>query len=593
VTRAFLRRAEPDDEPAAEEAAAPRRVRLRDLLRVTRGNRRTIGLGLGLALTGAGLGLAQPIVALQTIEAAGHGQRIAGKVALLVVLFLGQAATDTGGRYLLERAGEGMVLRLRVGLIGRLVRIALPAYERSRLGDLMSRVTTDTTLLRDVIAYDIVDLTTGVFVVLGGAVMMILLDPVLFGLVVLTVSLAGLAVAAVLTGIRTATERAQESIGEMAADLERALGALRTVRAARAEDRESERIAQRARAAYAANVRAAKLDSIAAPAIELAVHGSLIVALVVGGMRVADHRISLGDLVAFLLYVTYVAPPLADLFGIVGTLQRGLAALQRVEDGMALPTEDTGTPPDGRGPGPAPTPAGPDRGPAALELRDVHFAYGDRDVLHGVSFQVPPRSHVALVGPSGAGKSTIFSLVERFYEPHAGAILLDGRDLHRDITAHEARGRIGLVEQDSPVLYGTLRENLCYANPDASDADLRRVVALASLSDLVSRLPAGLDTQVGEHGVLLSGGERQRIAIARALLTRPSLLLLDEPTSALDAANEAALARAIEGARSECAVLVITHRESTLRAADGVVVLDGGRVVTDAAATPGGRSLPT
>jgi ABC-type multidrug transport system fused ATPase/permease subunit len=276
------------------------------------------------------------------------------------------------------------------------------------------------------------------------------------------------------------------------------------------------------------------------------------VALIAGAMRVAHHAITLGDLVGFLLYVTYVATPLADMFGIAGTIQRGLAALQRVEDAMALPVEEDGDRVAAR---PSPGPAAP----PALALRDVHVGYGDRPVLRGVSFEVPQRSHVALVGTSGAGKSTIFSLVERFYAPDRGEILLDGRDLHRDLTLGEARGRIGLVEQNTPVLYGSLRENLTYAKPGATEEELRRAVRLACLDDLVDRLPDGLNTEVGERGVLLSGGERQRVAIARALLTRPSLLLLDEPTSQLDPANEAALTRAIAAARAECAVLVISH----------------------------------
>jgi ABC-type multidrug transport system fused ATPase/permease subunit len=588
VTRFLLRR--DDTEERDGDAAVPYRVGLRDLVRVTRGDRGVIGFGLALALAGAGLGLAQPVLAMRAIEDAGRGQRLTGLVVALVALFLGQALADASGRYLLERAGEGMVLRLRIGLVGRFLRMLIPTLERCRQGDLLSRVTTDTTLLRDVVAYDVLELVTGIAVVAGGAAMMIWLDPVLFGLVLLTVCLAGLAVAAVLSGIRTATERAQDSIGEMAADLDRALGAVRTVRASRAEQRETERIGSRARAAYDANVRAARLDSIAAPAVELAVHGSLIVALVVGGLRVADHRITLGNLVAFLLYVTYVAPPLADLFGITGSVQRGLAALQRVQDAMTLPTEDDAGPTAAPRPGP-PLPPGPAPAPV-LELRDVGFRYGDRPVLDRVSFVVPPHSHVALVGPSGAGKSTIFALLERFYAPDRGSILLDGRDLHAELTLDEARSRIALVEQTTPVMYGTLRENLTYARPDASDEDIWRAVELASLADVVRRLPEGLETPVGERGALLSGGERQRVSLARALLTEPSLLLLDEPTSQLDAENEAALARAIAGARSRCAVLVISHRESTVRSADRIVVLDGGRVVPPGTVTRTGVPVP-
>jgi ABC-type multidrug transport system fused ATPase/permease subunit len=213
-----------------------------------------------------------------------------------------------------------------------------------------------------------------------------------------------------------------------------------------------------------------------------------------------------------------------------------------------------------------------------LEFRDVWFRYQpDEPVLRGVSFAVPHRGHLALIGRSGAGKSTIFSLVERFYRPDRGEILFNGQDI-ATLGCQEYRARVGLVEQHAPVLYGTLRDNLVYGAPNAQDDEIRRVIDLVNLTELVDRLPQGLDTEVGERGMMLSGGERQRVAIARSLLTRPRLLLLDEPTSQLDAANEAALSQAIEQVSAECALLVIAHRFSTVQVARKIVVLDEGRV---------------
>ena len=598
--------ADPGPDPDAGAVAEQRRVGLRDLLRVTRGHRRSIALALLLSLVGSALGLAQPILAMLTIEATSQGDAVAGLAAALAIVFVAEAVVDTFARYVLERTSEGIVLGLRRSLIGRLLRLTMPVYDRHRIGDLMSRVTSDTPLLREVVAYDLVDVVSGVFIVIGGVAMMIWLDAALFGVVAVTIAVGGVAVLGVLSGIRRATDRAQESTGEMASDLERALGAIRTVRAARAEQRESDRIAERAQSVYAANIRAAKLDSIVSPAIGLAAHGSLILVLLVGGVQVANGELPLAGLVAFLLYVSYLAIPLSDMFTVAETTQKALAALQRVADAMALPAEpEVPSTPDGRSSTPdgrsstpdgrSSTPDGgrtavgrvrvrvplPPRGtpPSALEFQDVWFSYADRPVLHGVSFEVPHGAHVALAGPSGAGKSTIFALAARFYEPERGTILLEGRDVGADLSAYECRGRIGLVEQHTPVLYGTLRENLCYARPEATDAEVQRVVELANLTDVVARLPRGLQTEVGERGTRLSGGERQRVAIARALLLRPSLLLLDEPTSQLDPANEAAFGRTIESVRGECSLLVIAHRPSTVRAADRVVVLEQGRVV--------------
>lgn len=221
----------------------------------------------------------------------------------------------------------------------------------------------------------------------------------------------------------------------------------------------------------------------------------------------------------------------------------------------------------------------PDSAPA-IEFRDVWFGYGEAPVLRGVTFRVPARGHIALVGPSGAGKSTVLELTERFYEPDDGLISFGGRDV-RTIPRTMARGWVNLVEQNTPVLHGTLRDNIVYAAPDAPEARIDEVVVAAGLRDLVDSLPAGLATPVGDHGVLLSGGERQRVAIARALLPRPAVLLLDEPTSQLDSVNERALTGVMRTIARQRALLVIAHRISTVRAADHIVVLREGQVIAE------------
>jgi ABC-type multidrug transport system fused ATPase/permease subunit len=561
-----------EDEPDQERLKAG----FKAFLAVTKGHRKGISQALLLAVVSGGLGLLEPLVALQTIDGFSAGRPIGMLLALLAGVFLLQAAVEALARYRLERSGENIVLGLRLRLIDRLLRLPLRTYHRQRIGDLMSRATNDTAILRDAIAYDLVDFLSGVFVIVGGVAMMVLIDPVLFLLVLGIVSVMGGVTLVVLTGIRPATEQAQSSLGTMAAEMERALSAIRTVRAMRAEERECDRIGRWARASRSENLQVAKLEAIAEPVISLSANGSLIAVLVVGGLRVASGHTSIADLVAFLLYVTYMAMPMSNLFQLFAILQKGMAALQRVNDVADLPVE---TDVAERRIAVTKRSSVPQEDEPALDVRDVWFGY-DREnpVLRGVTFQVPAHTHVALIGPSGAGKSTMFSLLERFYEADRGQILLNGLDIATELTVSECRERIGLVEQSAPVLHGTLRENITYARPDASDEDIRRVVDLANLTDLVDRLPRGLETPVGEHGSMISGGERQRVAIARALLPRPQLLLLDEPTSQLDAVNEAALARTLHLVSAECALLVIAHRLSTIRTADTVVALDGGRV---------------
>jgi len=551
-----------------------------DLLRLATDHRRTINAAITLTLIRSVLGLTEPLLAKQAVDSAGQGQQLWGLWLGMALLFVGQASISAVGHFLLERTGEGIVLGLRRQLITRILRLRMVVYDNHRLGDLISRVSTDTTVLRDVVAQSFVDLVAGGLTAVATVGLMIWIDSVLFALVAITVAAAAAIVASLLAGIRAASEWAQNSIGAMTADLDRALGAIRTVRASRAERRETERISGLAESAYTGGVRAAKLASLTSPAVELAVHGSLLLVLLIGGMRVAGNTASLGELVAFLLYATYLVVPLAGVFGAISTIAKGMGALQRIREALALPLEDDGTAlPHSQSRTLYPSSAANSQHVPTLEFRDVWFRYGDRPVLQGVSFTVAPRFPTALVGVSGAGKSTIVSLVERFYDPDHGSILFEGQPFNQ-LDRNTLRSQIALVDQSAPVLFGTLRDNLIYAAPKASAAEIDHVVNLVNLAELVDRLPQGLDTQVGERGTALSGGECQRVAIARALLTRPALLLLDEPTSHLDSINEAALAQAIAGITEECALLIIAHRMSTVRHAAEILLLDNGAVVT-------------
>ncbi|MFE6331779.1 ABC transporter ATP-binding protein [Streptomyces sp. NPDC057798] len=556
------------------------RAAVATMYRLTAGHRASVTVATLLTLVGSALGLAQPLVAKQVVDASGHGRAFWPLLILLAVLFVTEAVTGAIGRFVLERMGEGVVRQLRHGLVARLLRLEMREYDRHRGGDLISRVTADTTLLREVVSQALVDLVTGALVAAGAVALMLWIDPLLLLLVALTVAIAAAVVASLLKGIRAASEHMQTSVGTIAADLERALGALPMVRVHRAEDREAQRIGERIESAHEAGVRTAKLASVMSPAVELAVQGSFLIVLVIGGLRVTGQANSLGELVAFLLYASYLVLPLSSVFRAVGLIQRGMGAYQRIEQALALPIEGS----------PAERPAAvrartrrqtarPGVSPEepALALRDVTFGYDpDRPVLRGVTLTVPYRCQTALVGRSGAGKSTIFALVARFYEPDSGTLLFDGRPA-AELTRAECRERIAVVDQNTHVVHGTLRDNITYAAPDATEAEVRRAVELAQLDDVVRRLRGGLSGMLGERGSTLSGGERQRVALARALLARPRLLLLDEPTSHLDAINERALTTVMRDIAQECALLVIAHRLSTVQHADQIVVLDNGR----------------
>ncbi len=563
-------------QPAAEGDRSTRAA-VATMYRLTTGHRSSVAVATVLTLVGSALGLAQPLVAKHVVDASGRGEVLWPLLLLLAVLFVTEAATGAVGRFVLERMGEGVVRGLRHGLVGRLLRLEMREYDRHRSGDLVSRVTADTTLLREVVSQALVDLVTGALIAAGAIVLMIWIDPLLLLLVALTVAAAAMIVASLLKGIRVASERMQNSVGAIAAELERALGALPMVRVHRAEDREAARIGERVEAAYDAGVRTAKLASVMSPAVELAVQGSFLIVLVIGGLRVNGQANSLGDLVAFLLYASYLVLPLSSVFRAVGLIQRGMGAYQRVEQALSLPAEPSAEKPAVRARTREPARHVASREEPVLALRDLCFGYTPgRPVLRGLSFTVAHRQQVALVGRSGAGKSTVFALIARFYEPDSGTLLFDGLPT-TGLSRAACRERIAVVDQNTHVVHGTLRDNITYAVPDATEADVRRVVELAQLDGVVRRLPGGLSGVLGERGGTLSAGERQRVALARALLARPALLLLDEPTSHLDTINETALTTVMRDVTQECSVLVIAHRLSTVQHADRIVVLEDGR----------------
>ncbi|WP_328860303.1 ABC transporter ATP-binding protein [Streptomyces sp. NBC_00306] len=562
-----------DDKPPVK---LPARQTWRALYTHFRPHRWTVALGASFTLVGTVGGLAQPLAAKTLVDRLGEDESITAILLLLTGLVVVGTAIEAVGAYILERTAESVVLAARRTLIGRLLRLRLPEVERTQPGDLMSRVTSDTTLLRAVTTQSIVSAATGGLAFVATIVMMGVMDPVLLGVTLGVIVLIGGCVALVMPKIAHATRRSQEAVGEISTVLERAFGAFRTLKASGAEERETEIVAKAAREAWRHGIRSAKWQSVAWSSVGLAVQVSFLAVLGIGGARVASGAISVSTLVAFLLFLFYLIDPVSRLVEAASQYQVGSAAIARIVEAERLETEELETEELGKAPTAA---AVATTGPASVVFEDVTFRYRDElpYVHHGVSFAVPGAGMTAFVGPSGAGKTTVFGLIERFYEPTGGRVFLDGRDV-RDWPLTQLRAAIGYVEQDAPVLAGTLRENLVFAAPDATEEQIQDVLVRARLDALVRRLPDGLETLVGHRGSKLSGGERQRVAIARALLRRPRLLLLDEATSQLDAVNEMALRDVVTEVSREVTVLVVAHRLSTVTLADRIVVMDAGRV---------------
>ena len=564
------------------------RASFRQLLPYLLEHKRVLGIVIALSVLGAGTALAQPLLVSQVIARVQKNEPLGGLVFLLVALVVISAILSGVQHYLLQRTGTSVVLSARRQLVRRMLRLPISEFDTRRTGDLVSRVGSDTTLLYAVLTQGLVDAVGGALIFLGALIAMLVIDPVLLGLTVLVIAVSVVTVVLLSRRVRVASRKQQEKVGDLASSVERALGAIRTVRASNATDRETAAIEQDARGAWEMGIQVAKISALVVPIAGIALQVSLLVVLGVGGFRVASGAITIANLVAFIFFLFMLIMPLGQAFGAITSVNQALGALGRIQEIVTLPSEAEL---DG-----AIEPAAPLPSDAAISFHDVGFTYpdaarapGEADddegvarkdltVLHGVSFDAPRGQRTALVGPSGAGKSTILALIERFYDPTSGIVRLGGVDI-RGLDREALRAQIGYVEQDAPVLAGSLRDNLTLGAPYATDEECIRVLHDVNLTEVLERNEKGLDAAVGEEGVMLSGGERQRLAIARTLLAAPPILLLDESTSSLDGLNEQLLREAIDAVAENRTLIVIAHRLSTVVDSDQIVVLDHGRVI--------------
>jgi ATP-binding cassette subfamily B protein len=562
------------------------KAKLSQLVPYMREQRRLLAIAILFSVVGACVNLAQPLVVGEIISTVQNGEEVLS-IALLLIAITGASALTSGAMYfVLAKAGEGVVFSARKKLSARLLRLPVQEYDIRRTGDLVSRVGSDTTLLRAALTQGLVDLAGGALIFVGAVVAMAIIDWLLLLMTLIMISSAVAAIGFRARHLRAATTRAQTRVGDMSAGVDRALSAVRTIRAARAETRETEHIEKAAQEAFSEGVKIARINAWITPIGGLAVNGAFVVVLGVGGYRVATGETEVASLVTFILLMFLMIRPVVQFFSAYSSVQSALGALARIQEILDLPLEDS----DHERALPSNRKAVND---IAIEFRKVKFSYPVRtetndegvttvtepkEVLKGVSFKIPRGSRVAIVGPSGAGKSTIFGLMERFYEPTAGDILLDGQPV-RSLSRADLRGQIGYVEQDAPVLAGSIKENLLIGSPEATDKDLKRVLAEVNLSSVLKRDKRGLDAEVGEQGIMLSGGERQRLAIARTLLAAPPILLLDESTSSLDGLNEQRMREAIDAVAKNRTMIVIAHRLSTVVDSDLIIVIDSGKVI--------------
>ena len=559
------------DDAKSGNAAVPFREGIALLWSYSRPHLRTLIIGVLLGLFATAIALATPMVTKWVLDSLGTNLDLTGPVTVLVLILIVGVIANLAQSVLLGRLSERIVLDARRGLVSRFLLAKLEQIQRFRSGELVTRVTSDTLLLREATTNSLVQLINGLVSLVGTIVLMAILDWPLLLATLLALIVVGVLFGALVPQIGKADKRAQDAIGELGATLEGGVRALRTVKSSRAEHREIARVNAKAEESARHAIRSVWFSALAWSVAGGGVQLAIIVILGLGAGRVALGELAVSTLVAFLMYAFNIVDPITSLAGAFSTLQSGLAAAARIRETEHLELEDTHA-----RPADAPAPVSHPDTPV-LTLRAVTAGYADAETpaLRDITLAIPRKGHIALVGPSGAGKTTVFSLLLRFIDPTSGRLELNGVP-YEHLSIDDVRSGIAYVEQETPVIPGTVRDNVLFRVPDATDDEAWEALASVRLDQKIRSLNGGLDTNVAETS--LSGGERQRLAVARALVRRPNVLLLDEATAQLDATTEAAIQNLIATASWEGAVVTIADRLSTVLDADQIIVLENGQV---------------
>ncbi|WP_425955809.1 ABC transporter ATP-binding protein [Xylanimonas sp. McL0601] len=560
------------------ETASSTERDFRILLSFLRPYRATIALGgmMGIVTTVANLWT--PRIIEYVIEALTVGSSITGYIVMFAVVTVISIVAMFAQFAILGRAGEVVVYDVRSALVARLLKGRVSDVLSRSAGDLVSRATADAPLLQFAVSSGFVAFVTAITGVVGSIIFMGVIDGPMLGITLGAVALIVVIMALFQPKVGRERASAQEAVGAMGGDLDQSIRSLRAIKVLGAEGLRSEAVLEHARKARRHGISAVLTETTT---IVAGIGGMSLVtvfALGFGAWRVTEGHLTIAALVAFVMYAMNFIGPLMEVSDGLMTITTGIAASKRIaeaqeieleEDDVARPAATAAVPPSRTGAITGDTPI--------IEFRDVTASYNPRDgdVVAHLDLRIPRTGHVAIVGPSGAGKTSMMSLMLRFLSPRQGHILLNGVP-YEDLPYAQVRGRFAYVEQEPTVLPGTIRDNLVVARPGATDAEVFEALRAVHLDGDIAQLPDGLDTEL--VAATMTGGGRQRLAIARALLRDPDVLLLDEPTSQINGSTEEAIHEAIDATATQRAVVTIAHREETVRTADTVVVMDQGSV---------------
>ncbi|MBM0066704.1 ABC transporter ATP-binding protein [Alkalicoccobacillus gibsonii] len=520
-------------------------------------------LGLGETI----LSLLVPLLTMQLVDILSVTTISMGLVAGLVGVFLAQAVMSGFSIYMMTRVGQHMIAKLREDLWKHVVKLPIPFFDKRNSGETMSRITNDTNVVKEFVVMQIIPFFSGLISIIGSVIFLLIIDWKITLMMLVIIPIAFAILMPLGRKMYRVSKATQDETAEFQGDLGRVLSDIRLVKSSLAEPKEEEKGISRITKLFTYGLREAKINAIVSP-LMMTVNLVMLVFLIgYGGFRVSEGTLSAGSLVAIILYMFQIIVPFSQMATFFTQSQKAMGATERIRDIMNEAVETDHTEENSE----------PLRSREGLIFENVSFGYTeDKQILDHLSFTVEKGKVTAFVGPSGAGKTTVFSLIERFYQPQHGVITYEGSKLE-DFQLREWRSKIAYVSQESPMMAGTIRDNLSYGLDGVTDEEIDVAIKQANLGEFIEGLPDGYDTQVGERGIMVSGGQRQRLAIARAIIRDPELLLLDEATAHLDSTSESLVQEALQGLMKGRTTLVIAHRLSTVRHADRLIVLEKGR----------------
>jgi len=545
------------------------------LLKTGKPVKRIIVFAALLSLLEAAAGLIVPLFARDFINRFSEIGFNAMLVAGLAGAFVLQALAGGVAHYLLNATGERIVAGIRTRLWNHTLELPVGYFDKHESGELMSRITQDTGAIKTLVASHLGTLVSGVVSIVGAVILLFVMDWQMTVILLSVIPLSMLVLVPFGRKMYRISLQAQDEMAGFSASLGRVLSEIRLVKASNAQAAERANGSRQIDNLMRFGFKEAVYQAVTAPVMTTVILLVFVVIIGYGGARVASGDLPAGTLVAILIYLFQIITPFTMMASFFTAFQKAMGATERIHELLNTPQEQ---PFGNEGRAASERQAKPDFS-QPLVFDGVSFSYdADKRILSDIRLTIRPGQTVAFVGPSGAGKTTIFSLIERFYAPTEGRIRLGETDI-ADLSLPLWRQAIGYVSQDSPLMSGTIRDNICYGiDRRIDDRELKQAAELANAAEFIARLPAGYDTEVGERGVRLSGGQRQRIAIARALLRNPQLLLLDEATSSLDSESEALVQQALQNLKKDRTTLVIAHRLSTVFEADQIIVLERGRI---------------